>query len=189
MAKIDVTSITGYADMTAEEKLAALEGLEIPESIDLKDFVKKDVFDKTASEAAKYKKDLQAKMSEDEVNKAKEAEEKEAVLKELEALRNEKFTSEYKASLLALGYDEKNAAESATALVGNDFTTFFGGLKKAFDGKEKALKTQLLQNTPEPPAGNGGSTITKEDFSKMSLSDKQKLATDNPETYKQLTGG
>ena len=40
MAKIDTGSIEGYADMTAEEKLAALEGLELPEP-DMSGFVAK----------------------------------------------------------------------------------------------------------------------------------------------------
>ena len=31
MAKIDVSTIEGYEGMTADEKLAALEGLELPE--------------------------------------------------------------------------------------------------------------------------------------------------------------
>ena len=47
MAKIDISKIEGYADMSAEEKLAALEGLEIPEP-DYSGFVRKEVFDKTA---------------------------------------------------------------------------------------------------------------------------------------------
>ena len=48
MAKIDTAKIEGYADMTAEEKLAALEGYDIPEP-DMKGFVTKAQFDKTAS--------------------------------------------------------------------------------------------------------------------------------------------
>ena len=49
MAKIDVTKIEGYANMTAEEKLKALEGYSIPEP-DMSSYISKDQFDKLASE-------------------------------------------------------------------------------------------------------------------------------------------
>ena len=58
--KIDFSSIEGYENMTAEEKLAALEAMDIPEP-DYSGWVKKDVADKYASEAAGYKKQLREK--------------------------------------------------------------------------------------------------------------------------------
>lgn len=51
MPKIDTSKIEGFADMTAEQKLAALESYDIPEP-DYSGYVKKDVYDKAASEAA-----------------------------------------------------------------------------------------------------------------------------------------
>ena len=51
MAKIDTSRISGYAEMTAEQKLAALEAYEF-------DGVSKETFDKTAGEAAEYKRKL-----------------------------------------------------------------------------------------------------------------------------------
>ena len=61
MAKIDVTQIEGYAEMSAEDKLKALEGFDIPDP-DYSGYVKKDVFDKTASELAGVKKQLKDKL-------------------------------------------------------------------------------------------------------------------------------
>ena len=72
MAKIDTSGIEGYAEMTAEQKLAALEGFDIPDP-DLSGYVKKDLFDKKASELAAAKKQLGEKMTEDE-QKASEKE-------------------------------------------------------------------------------------------------------------------
>ena len=60
MAKIDVTKIENYANMTLEEKLSALEAYEIDEP-DFKGYIKKDTFDKTASELAEYKKTVESK--------------------------------------------------------------------------------------------------------------------------------
>ena len=61
MAKIDISKIDGYADMTPEQKIAALEAFET-EDPDYSGYVKKDIFDKTASELAAKKKELNEKL-------------------------------------------------------------------------------------------------------------------------------
>ena len=67
---IDTTVIEGFESMTAEQKVEALLKVEVPEKIDLSGYVKKDLFDKTASELAEAKKTIKGKMSEDEAAKA-----------------------------------------------------------------------------------------------------------------------
>ena len=63
---MDITKIEGYKpDMTADEKLSLLEKFE-PPTPDYTGFIKKDAFDKTASELAEAKRQLKAKLSEDE---------------------------------------------------------------------------------------------------------------------------
>ena len=84
MAKINITEPEGYReDMTAEEKLALFENYELPEppqpqEPDLPGYIKKSQFDKVASEAAQYKKQLREAMSADEAAKAREEEERKA---------------------------------------------------------------------------------------------------------------
>ena len=51
--KIDVNTIEGYADMTPEEKVQALEGLELTDTDTEKRY--KDLISKANSEAKKYK--------------------------------------------------------------------------------------------------------------------------------------
>ena len=75
MAKIDVSKIEGYAEMSAEDKLKALEAFDIPDP-DYSGYVDKKLFDKTASELAEKKKELRDKLSEDEAAKLKEKEER-----------------------------------------------------------------------------------------------------------------
>ena len=70
MAKVDVTKIEGYDKMTPEEKIKALEAYET-EDPDMSGYVKKEVFDKTASELAAKKKELTEKLTEDEQKKIK----------------------------------------------------------------------------------------------------------------------
>lgn len=185
MAKIDFSKITGYAEMTAEEKLAALEALELPDP-DYTGWVKKDLADKYASEAAGYKKQLRERMSEDEAAKAKAAEDMAAVMAELEALRTDKAISEYTTQFMGLGYDEALAKSTAAAIQKGDMSAMFRNHAKFVADREKAMKAELLKNTPTPPAGDGSTTMSKADFKKMSLLDKQKFATENPEQYKAL---
>ena len=55
MAKIDISTIESYEEMSTEEKPAALEGYELPDP-DYSGFVKKELFDKASSEITSYKK-------------------------------------------------------------------------------------------------------------------------------------
>ena len=185
MAKIDFSKIENYENMTAEEKLAALEALDLPEP-DYTGWVKKDLADKYASEAAGYKKQLRERMSEDEAAKAKAAEDMATVMAELESLRADKAIGEYTTQFMSLGYDEALAKSTATAIQKGDMTTMFKNHAKFVVDREKVMKAEMLKNTPTPPAGDGSATMTKADLKKMSLIEVQKFAAENPEQYKAL---
>lgn len=183
MAKINTGAIEGYENMSAEEKLAALEAMEIPEP-DYSGFVKKDLLDKATSEAASYKKQLRERMSEDEAKAAKDAEEREAIMTELEQLRAEKVIDQNTSKFLALGYDEKLATDTAKALAKGEMDVVFKNHSKFIVDREKALRAEILKNTPTPPAGDGAEKKSRDDFKKMTLIEKQKFARENPEEYK-----
>lgn len=119
MAKIDVSKIEGYESMTPEQKIAALEGFDTPDP-DYSGYVKKDVFDKTASELAGVKKQLKEKMTDDEAAKQKEQEEREELQAKYDKLLHESEVSKFKAKLLGMGYDEKLADETAEAMASGD---------------------------------------------------------------------
>lgn len=154
MAKIDFSKIEGYEEMTAEEKLAALEGFEIPEP-DYTGYVKKELFDKASSEIAGYKKKEFERMTEEEAAKAKAEEERAAMQARLEELERDKVINEYTAQFLGIGYDKDLAKETAEALQKGDMNTVFLNQTKFATAREKALKAELLKDTPKPPAGNG----------------------------------
>lgn len=182
-------NIEGYESMTTEEKLAALEAYEP----DMSDWVRKSERDKAASEAAEYKRKLREKMTEDEAKAAQDAEERataEAELKEalarVKELEHEKTVGTYVTSYLAMGYDEKMAKSSAEALAKGDTETVFKNQKAFAEAKEKALRAELLKQTPSPAAGNDGGGMTKKDFSKLTLDEKQAFATENPDEYKAM---
>lgn len=170
-------NIENYDTMTPEEKIAALEA-------SYADGEKmKSALDKATSEAAAFKKQLRERMTEDEAKAAKDAEERAAIMAELEVLRHEKLVGTYVTSYMALGYDEKLAKATAEAMAKGDMATVFVNQKTHADAREKALRAELLKQTPPPPAGGDPSGMKKEDFAKMSLAEKQKFATENPEQY------
>ena len=171
--------IENYENMTTEERLAALEDYD-PEG---DGYVSKATFDKKASEASELSKQLKARMTDDEAKAAKEAEERAALLARVEELEREKSVNTYTTSYLAMGYDEKLAKATAEAIAKGDMVAVLENQKVFNETREKALKAELLKGTPTPPAGDGGGTMKKEDFAKMTLTEKQKFATENPEAY------
>ena len=153
---IDTSTIEGFDSMTAEQKVEALLKVEVPEKIDLAGYVKKDLFDKTASELAEAKKAAKAKMTEEEAAAA----ERDAKWAEMEAklkdLETEKTISTYKASYLAMpGFDEKLAEETAKALADGDMKTVFANQQKANAAYEKKLRADLVKKDPKPDGAGG----------------------------------
>ncbi len=176
-------NIDGYEDMTPEQKVAALEASYADgEKI-------KAALDKATSEAASFKKQLRERMTEEEAAKAKATEEHTALLARLEQLEHEKAVSGYTASYLAMGYEANLAKSTAEALAKGDMDTVFKNQKVHADAREKALRTELLKQTPPPAAGSGDAKLTKEDTKKMTLAELTQFAKDHPDTFKEFYGG
>ena len=178
-------NIENYENMTPEEKLAALEAYD-PEK---NGFVSKATFDKKASEASELGKQLRAKQTDEEAKAAKEAEEREALLARLKELEHEKAVNTYVNSYLAMGYDEKTAKSSAEALAKGDMATVFANQKAHTENREKALRAELLKETPPPAGGTPDSGMTLDKFRKMSPQERHEFSVNNPEEYKTLYGG
>ena len=178
-------NIENYENMTPEEKLAALEAYD-PE----KDgFVSKSVFDKKASEASELGKQLRAKQTDEEAKAAKEAKERAELMARLEQLEHEKAVNGYMNSFLSIGYDEKTAKSSAEALAKGDMETVFANQKIHNETREKALRAELLKETPPPAGGKPDSGMTLEQLRKMSPKERYDYSVSNPEEYKTLYGG
>lgn len=192
MAKIDTSTIEGYSDMTPEQKIAALEAYESAEP-DYSGYVKKDVFDKTASELAAKKKELNAKLSEDEKKRRQEQEDREKLQSAYDQLLRDSKISKFKAELLAMGYEDKLASETAEAMVDGDNDKVFANQKKQLEVVQKAARAEALKKTPKPQPDGDGKAMTLTEFRKLSPQDRYAFAEKNPEDYKALyntdTGG
>ena len=180
-------------DMTLEEVEQALEGINLVDPAKLPKSVSKEVFDKTASELARVKKELkelqEKNMTAEEKLKLeleKAAESQAQYKRELAKLRaTEIFVAagltedDYK-TLLDIVVSED---EEATKVRAKSMVDVIASQKKAV---EKTVKAELLKGTPKPEPGDPSKGMTLEDFRKMSLMDKQRFARENPDLYQSI---
>ncbi len=148
MAKIDVSQIDGYENMTPEQKVEALLAQDVqgPEG----KVVSKEIFDKTASELAAMKRQLREKMSEEERAAAEKAQEIDAMKAELEGMKKEKALSESKSEYIALGYSADLAGDTAKALLEGDLKKVFENQKAHQEAIRKSIEAELLKQNPKP---------------------------------------
>ena len=140
---------------------------------------------KANSEAADYKKQLRAKMSEDEAAKLQRDEEYAELKSKYEALEKANKISSYEAEYRALGYDDKMVKETAQALYDGDYAKVLANQKAFNESLEKKIKADVLASTPKPQGGvNKSEQITKEQFDKMGYAEA--LKNENPELYDTL---
>lgn len=177
--------IENYESMTPEEKVAALEAYEP----DMSGFVSKATFDKTASELAAAKKTIREKQTDEEAHAAERDAKFAEIMAEVESLRHEKLVSTYTASYLAMGYDEKLAMATAEAMAKGDTNTVLKNQKVHLETREKALRTELLKQTPPPASGSPDSGMTKEKLRSMTPAERYEFSVNNPEEYKNIYGG
>lgn len=175
--------IEGYEAMSPEEKVAALEANY--ESV----AQHKASADKAASEAANYKKQLREKQTDEEAKAAQEAADRAALIERAEKAENALAVSNYVAAYVSMGYDEKLAKSTAEAMVKGDTDTVLKNQKLHLEDREKALKAELLKQTPPPAPGNPDAVMTKEKLRAMSPQERYKFSQENPEEYKTIYGG
>lgn len=188
--KIDVTKIEGYENLSAEEKLKALENFEFEEPKDNSDELQKvkNSLNKASSEAAEYKRQLKEKMTEQERLEAERKEELEKKDKLLESLLREKEVASFTSNFLSVGCSEEMAKSSAEAIVNKDFETVFGNLKTFIEGIEKNAKAEMLKSTPKPTGkAQDNPSVTKEQFNSMEYMDRIKFAEENPDLFAQYS--
>lgn len=175
--------------MTVEEIETALAGIELPTDNSAEIERLKNALSKSNSEAADFKKRLREKMTADEIKAKEDAEKQEKLQSDYDALVKKVTISENKAKLLALGYEDKLATETAEAMANGELDKVFANQKKHLEAVEKKIRQDILKDTPKPDGGNTGTTITKEQFDAMGYTERLKVFNENPEIYKEYTGG
>jgi hypothetical protein len=189
---MDIKALLGDAykeGMTLTEIETALAAVELPTDNTEIERLKAAV-SKSNSEAAELKKQLRTKLTEDEAAKLKDAEDREKLQSDYNALLTKVTISENKAKLLAIGYDDKLADETAEAMANGELEKVFTNQKKHMENLEKKIRADVLKETPKPaPGGAGGKGITQEQFDAMGYTERLKVFNEQPELYNEFTGG
>lgn len=144
--------------MTEDEISAALETVGQGNEAEVNRL--KAALSKANSEAADYKKQLRTKQTDDEAAAAAQKEEHDRLVQENADLKRSMALSERKAKLLAMGYDESLADETATAMVDGDMDKVMANQSKYLEVQKKNIQADAMRKTPRPAAGddgNGGS--------------------------------
>lgn len=159
--KIDTSAISGYAEMSAEEKLAALEAYEFeaPTPKDSEEVTRlKTALSKANSDAADWKRQFREKQTEAERAEAERLEHQQAVENELRTLRREREISKLEAQYLAAGYSAELASASAQAQADGDTAAVIANQLKFIEETKKNLEAAALGKQPpitpgHPPKG------------------------------------
>ena len=144
--------------MTEDEISAALETVGQGNEAEVNRL--KAALSKANSEAADYKKQLRTKQTDDEAAAAAQKEEHDRLVQENADLKRSMALSERKAKLLAMGYDENLADETAAAMVDGDMDKVMANQSKYLEVQKKNIQADAMRKTPRPAAGddgNGGS--------------------------------
>lgn len=158
--------IEGYSEMTADEKLAALESLEYEDHSEEVSKLKT-AMSKANSENAEQKRRIadltekwKAEMDEAKRAQVEREEHDKAVEEELRTLRRDKTVSGYQAQCLALGYTNELALRAAEAMADNDAAAIMACQQEFLDAKQKELEAAALNKQPtlttgSPPTAQG----------------------------------
>lgn len=151
--KIDITRIAGYETMTAEQKIAALEGFDLEPGAD---YVKKGLLDKAASEAADWKHKYQSTLTEQQLKEAKELEERQKLQAERDDFAKQVAIAKYKADYVAIGYSDELAASTAEAFHAGDMAKVMENQKAFMADYSKKAKIDAMKGMKEPAGGDDG---------------------------------
>ena len=169
MAQIDTAGIENFDAMTADEKVAALLAFQYDDGTDKIKAAEenaakmKAAFDKASSEAAGYKKQLNATKTEDELKRQESEETLKAIQAELAEYKQREQISTAKAAFLGGGFDETTAADAANAFITGDIEKMSDAVKKFRESIEVITKSKLMGSNPKPESGGETKDDGKDD--------------------------
>lgn len=158
--KFDTTQIAGYDNMSAEEKVMALESIEIEDNAQEIERYKNAVT-KANGEAAEFKRKLNA-LSTDGVKKETDYKKDiEALNEKVKELERRELLASHKAKYIALGYDEDLATETAIAMADGNTELVFANQQKFIEAHDTNFRADLMKGTPVPKTGGsiGGLSV------------------------------
>ncbi len=106
-----------------------------------------------SADVSRLKKELEAKMSEDELAKAKRDEELNLLRSENQAYKERERIASYKAKFLESGYDAETAEHLASTLPEGIDDEFFKSQKSFLESTKNKFRAEALGAQPKPSVG------------------------------------
>ena len=190
--KIDASTIEGFDGMTPEQKVEALLGFEYDDGADKIKAAEesaakmKSAFDKAASEAASYKKQYNAKLTDEERAKQESEAALKAMQERLAEYEKRDKISTATAAFLKAGFDEKSAGLAAEAFTSGDIDSLVSSVKSFKASVETATKSSLMAGNPKPEGSTEPKVRTKADIMAIEDYAEQQAAI---EEYMAANGG
>lgn len=164
---------------SVEELMAKISQLEVEQSRT------KSALDKALKEKGEITKQLRSKMTEDEQKVEAEKERDEYVA----SLEKQIKLGQAKERYLGMGMTSDMALSSAEAEVNGDMDVLFDFLQKHQEMAIKSARETWLADRPPINSGNGSTTsVTKEQFDKMSIVERSEFKKANPTEYARFIG-
>lgn len=159
----DLLGSAYHEGMTEDELSTALEG--VVKATDDDTLKLKNAISRANKEAAEYKKQLLAKMSETEKAEAERKEKEAALIEENNQLKHTIQLSETTGKLLAQGYNADLATKAANAILSGDVASVLECQTAFLADQKKKMEAKAMDETPKPKTTTQATAGT--DYSKL----------------------
>ena len=152
--------------MTLEEVTEALKNVQMPKDQSAEIEKLKETISKSNYEAAEWKRKFQSTLDDAERQKQEAEEQAKKNAERLAELEKERAVAGYKASYLAMGYEESLAEDTANALFSGDNARLFENQKKHMEAVEKKVREDALRGSGRP-GGSGNNDVHDDEAVKL----------------------
>ena len=146
-----------YRDgMSVEEIAEALKGVTLPTDQTSEVERLRKALTAANSDAADWKKKYRETQDETSRTAAEKEEEHKLLLERVAALEAEKAVATYKATYVAMGYDDKLAESTAKAMQSGDMAKVLENQRKFQEATEQRIRSELMRHSGRPGGDDGG---------------------------------
>jgi hypothetical protein len=150
----DLLGANYKAGMSEDEISAALETAKVGDTTGEVERLKASL-SKSNADAAKYKRELREKQTDDEAAAATRKEEHDKLVEDNQKLTDQITLMTQVGKLRDMGYDTALATATAEAMIKGDMETVLANQSKFLEARDKAAKAEGMRATPRPAVGAG----------------------------------
>lgn len=152
----DLLGDSYHDGMSVEEIAEALKGVTLPTDQTTEVERLRKALTAANSDAADWKKKYRETQDETSRTAAEKEEEHKQLLERVAALEAEKAVATYKATYIAMGYDDKLAESTAKAMQSGDMAKVLENQRKFQEATEQRIRAELMRHSGRPGGDDSG---------------------------------